>query len=117
MQAAGILRICTGFLMVMVSVALPGHIKVMVLAGVESGVVRIQTSVDICVGRFTSEVFLICNKHHEVILLGSLYTEQRHMVVGLLKVGKVWLCYKIDHLLLSRFETGWWKVPLPWFHP
>ena len=53
--------------MVMVSVALSGHINMMVLAGGESGVVRIQTSGDICVGRFTSEVFLICNEHHEVI--------------------------------------------------
>ena len=40
--------------------------RVMVLSGVESGVVRILTSSDICVGRFTSEVFLICNKYHEV---------------------------------------------------
>ena len=40
------------------------------LAGVESGVVRIQTSGDICVGRFTSEVFLICNEHCEVIPAG-----------------------------------------------
>ena len=53
--------------MVMVSIALSGHINVMVLAGVESGVMRIQTSGDICVGRFPSEVFLICNEHCEVI--------------------------------------------------
>ena len=39
----------------------------MVLAGVESGVMRIQTSGDICVGKFASEVFLICNEHREVI--------------------------------------------------
>ena len=58
---------CTGFLTVMNVVAFPWHIRVMVLAGVESGVVRIQTSGDICVGRFTSEVFLICNEHCEVI--------------------------------------------------
>ena len=53
--------------MVMVSVAFSGHISMMVLAGAESGVMRIQTSGDICVGRFTSEVFLICNEHCEVI--------------------------------------------------
>ena len=53
--------------MVMVSVAFPGHISMIVLAGVESGVVRIQTSGDTCVGKFTSEVFLICNEHCEVI--------------------------------------------------
>ena len=49
------------------AIAFPGHINVMVLAGLESGVVRIQTSGDIWVGRFTSEVFHICNEHHEVI--------------------------------------------------
>ena len=53
--------------MVMVSVALSGCMSMMVLAGVESGVMRIQTSGDICVGKFTSEVFLICNGHCEVM--------------------------------------------------
>ena len=37
------------------------------LAGVECGVMRIQTSGDICVGKFASEVFLICNEHCEVV--------------------------------------------------
>ena len=65
--------------MVMVSVALSGHITVMMFAGVESGVMKIQTSGDICVGRFTSEVFLICNKHHEVIPAGSIaYRAETH---------------------------------------
>ena len=58
--------------MVMVSVAFSGHINVMVLAGMESGVVRIKTSGNICVGKFTSEVFLICNEHCEVISVGLL---------------------------------------------
>ena len=53
--------------MVIVSVAFSGHISMMVLAGTESGVVRIQTSGDICVGKFISEVFLICNEHCKVI--------------------------------------------------
>ena len=79
LQAIGILRICTDFCMVMVSVALSGHINMMVLAGVESGVVRIQTSGDIYVGRFTSEVFLISNEHHEVIHVGFLaYRVETH---------------------------------------
>ena len=70
---------CTGFLMMMVSVAVSGHINVMACAGVESGVVRIQTSGDICVGRFTLEVFLICNEHHEVIHAGFLvYRAETH---------------------------------------
>ena len=58
--------------MVVVSIALSGYINVMVLAGVESEVVRIQTFGDICVGRFTSEVFLICSEHYEIIPVGFL---------------------------------------------
>ena len=58
--------------MVMVSVAFSGHIIMMVLAGVESGIVRIQTSGDICVGKFASEIFLICNEHCEAISAGLL---------------------------------------------
>ena len=58
--------------MVMVSVAFLGHISMMVLVGTESGVVRIQTSGDIGVGKFVSEVFLICIEHCEVISAGLL---------------------------------------------
>ena len=51
----------------------------MVLAGVESGIVRIQASGDICVGRSTSKVFLICNEHCEVISAGLLaYKAETH---------------------------------------
>ena len=65
--------------MVMVSVAFSGHIRVMVLAGAESGVIRSQTSGDTYVGRFTSEVFLICNEHCEVISAGLLvYRAETH---------------------------------------
>ena len=65
--------------MVMVSVALSGHINVMVDAGVESGVVRMQTSGNNCVGRFTLEVFLICNEHFEVIPAGFIaYRAETH---------------------------------------
>ena len=39
----------------------------MALAGVESGVVKIQTSGDIWVGKFTSDSFCICSEHCEVI--------------------------------------------------
>ena len=53
--------------MMMVSMAFSGHISVMVLAGVESGVMRIHTSGDIWVGKFISDAFCICNEHCEVI--------------------------------------------------
>ena len=51
----------------MVSMAFVGHINVMVSAGAAGGAVRIQTSGDIWVGKFTSDVFHICNEHCEVI--------------------------------------------------
>ena len=51
----------------MVSMAFSGHISIMVFAGAASGVVRIQTSGDIWVGKFTSDAFHICNEHCEVI--------------------------------------------------
>ena len=51
----------------MVYRAFSGHISIMVLAGVEGGAVRIQTSGDIWVGKFTFDVFHICNEHCEVI--------------------------------------------------
>ena len=51
----------------MVSMAFSGHISIMVLAGTESAVMRIQTSGDIWVGKFTSDAFHICNEHCEVI--------------------------------------------------
>ena len=51
----------------MISMAFSGHISIMVLAGVESGVARIQTSGDIWVGKFTFDVFHICNVHCEAV--------------------------------------------------
>ena len=53
--------------MMMVSMAFSGHISMMVLAGVESGIMRIHTSGDIWVGKFTSDAFDICNEHCKVI--------------------------------------------------
>ena len=58
---------CTGFCIVMVSMAFLGHINVMVFAGAASGVVRIQTSGAIWVVKFISDAFHICNEHFEVI--------------------------------------------------
>ena len=51
----------------MVSMAFLGHISIMVFAGDANGVVRIQTSGDIWVGKLTSDAFHICNEHCEVI--------------------------------------------------
>ena len=58
---------CTGFCIMMVSMAFSGHINVMVFAGAASDVVRIQTSGAIWVGKFVSDAFHICNEHFEVM--------------------------------------------------
>ena len=42
LQAIGSLSMCTGFCIMIVSMAFLGHINVMVFAGAASGVVRIQ---------------------------------------------------------------------------
>ena len=51
----------------MVSMAFSGHINVMLLAGAAGGVVRIQTSGAIWIGKFVSDAFQICSEHFEVI--------------------------------------------------
>ena len=57
----------TGVCIMMVSMAFSGHINVMVFAGAASGVVRIQTSGAIYLGKFVSDAFCICSEHFEVI--------------------------------------------------
>ena len=59
---------CMGFSTVMNVVAFPGHIRVIMLAGAECGVVRIHTFGAICDGMFTSNVFLTCSEHCEEML-------------------------------------------------
>ena len=44
-----------------------GHINVMVFTGAVTGVVRIQTSGVIMVGRLVAEALHICNEHFGVI--------------------------------------------------
>ena len=63
----GSFSMCTGFGIMMVSMAFLGHINIMMFAGAASGVVRIQTSGAIWVGKFSSDAFRICNEHCEVI--------------------------------------------------
>ena len=65
LQAIGSFSMCTGFCIMIVSMAFSGHINVMVFTA--SGVVRIQTSGDIWVGKFVSDAFCICSEHFEVI--------------------------------------------------
>ena len=47
--------------------AFSGHISFMVFAGAAIGVVRIQTSGAIWVGKLVIDAFHICNEHFEVI--------------------------------------------------
>ena len=51
----------------MVSMGFSGHINVMVFTGTVTGVVRIQTSGAIWVGRVVAEALCICNEHFEMI--------------------------------------------------
>ena len=67
LQAIGSFSMCTGFCIMMVSMAFSGHINVMVFAGAASGVVRIQTSGALWVGKFVVDVFSICSEHFKVI--------------------------------------------------
>ena len=63
----GSFSMCMGFLVMIISTSLSGHISFMVLVGTEGGVVMIQTSGDIWVDKFISDAFCICNEHHEVM--------------------------------------------------
>ena len=67
LQAVGSFNMCTFFHIMMLSMPYLGHISIMVFAWAASGVVRIQTSGDIWVGKLTSDAFRICNEHCEVI--------------------------------------------------
>ena len=66
-QVVGSFSMCTGFCMMMVSMAFSGHINVMVFTGAASGVVRIQTSGAIWVGKFVSDAFCICSENFEAM--------------------------------------------------
>ena len=67
LQVMGSFSMCTGFCIIIISMSVSGHISFMVLAGAEGGVVMIQTSGDIWVGKFISDAFCISNEHHEVM--------------------------------------------------
>ena len=58
---------CIGFWIGMVAIGFSGHINVMVFDEVVTGVVRIQTSGAIRVGRLVAEALHICTEHLEVI--------------------------------------------------
>ena len=58
---------CIGFWIGMVSMGFSRHINVMVFVGAVIGVVRIQTSGAIWLGRLVIEALHICNEHLEAI--------------------------------------------------
>ena len=67
LQAVGSFSMCTGFCIMMVPMAFAGHINVMMFTGAASGVVRIQTSGAIWVGKLVIDAFHICSEHFEMI--------------------------------------------------
>ena len=82
LQAVSILNMWMGFSTLMNIIAFPGQIRVMVLAGVENAVVRIQMFGAIWDGMLTSEVSLICNEHIEVMLAKFLVYKAEVQVGG-----------------------------------
>ena len=67
LQALGSFNMCTGFWIGMVSMSLSGHINVMVFIGAVTGIVSIQTSGAIWVGKLVVVVLHICKEHLEAI--------------------------------------------------
>ena len=87
-----------------------------VLAGVESAVVEIQTFGAIWDGMVMSDVFLICSEHHEE-MLAKFLAYKTEMQVG--RFASSWKgvgMVQIVHSLLGRCEIGERKVLLPLFH-
>ena len=81
---------CIGFCIGMVSMAFSGHINVMVFAGAAIGVVRIQTSGAIWVGKLVIDAFHIYSEHFEVISTSSLHIKLLYRMAGLLMAEWVW---------------------------
>ena len=71
-----------GFSTLMNIAAFPGHIRVIVLASAESGMVRIQAFGAICDDMLTSDVFLTCNEHHAEMFARFPVYEAEVYVVG-----------------------------------
>ena len=63
----GSFSICIGCWIGIVSMSFSGHIKVLVLTGAVAGVVSIQISGAIWVGRLVVVVLCICKEHLEAI--------------------------------------------------
>ena len=135
LQAGDIPNMWMGFSTLMNVIAFPGQIRVMVLAGVENAVVRIQTFGAIRNGMLTSEVFLICNEHLEVMFARFLVYKPEVQVggfasgwkgVGMVKncpfvAWQIWNWWDksstaIDlSLVISRHLVAmpWWAVKFP----
>ena len=87
LQAAGTVNMWMGFSTLMNVLAFPGQIRLVVFAGAESGVLRMQAFGAICDGMLTSKVFLTCNEYHAEML-------------------SRFLVYKAE-VHVDRFANGW----------
>ena len=67
-----------------------GHINVMVFNKAVTGVVWIQTSGAIWVGRLVAEALCICTEHLQAISPCLLHIELQYKMVGLPMAEKVW---------------------------
>ena len=81
---------CIGFWIGMVAMGFSGHINVMVFDGAVTGVVTIQTSGAIWVGRLVAEALPICNENWREYPPCSSHIELLYKIMGLLMAEKVW---------------------------
>ena len=77
----GSFSMCIGCWIGIVSMGFSGYIKVMVLTGAVAGVLSIQTSGAISVGRLVVVVLCICREHLEAMLV-LLFAYRAPMHVG-----------------------------------
>ena len=68
LQAVGSFSICIGCQMAIVSIGFSGDIRVIVLTWAVTGVVSIQTSGVICIGRAVVVVLHNCKEHLDAVL-------------------------------------------------
>ena len=81
LQAIGNFSTCSGCLIGIVSMGFSGHIRLMVSVGAEVGVVSIQTSVVIYVGRGVAVGLCSCREHF-VFMLAALLAYRAVMHVS-----------------------------------
>ena len=109
LQTIGSFSMCSGCQIAIISMDFSGHIRVMVVTGAIVGVVSIQTSGVISVGRVVVNILHNCKEHLDV-MLGVLLAYRAVMHVGGLARGwkgvKMWqncplACWHVSNCVLD----------------